>query len=198
MSPAKHLILVKHSQPEILEDVPAREWHLSETGRMRAYELAGKLISYQSELVVSSVEPKARETAEILAENLGLKFQIVDGLHEHDRSRSPYYSKDEFQNLVREFFARPIELVFGSETGSEALGRFRQAANSVLNSHQDKNIVIVAHGTVISLYISWLTGCAGYDLWKQLGLPSFVVLDIQSKTLIHTENLTQGESYGLH
>ena len=190
MKPAKYLILVKHSLPEIIEDVPAREWHLSEAGRVRACELAGRLILYQPEVIVSSVEPKARETASILAENVGLEFQIVDGLHEHDRSQSPYYSKTEFQNLVREFFAKPAALIFGSETANEALVRFRQAVDVVLSFHHDKNVVVVAHGTVISLYVSWLTGCDGYDLWKELGLPSFVVFDIQSKTLIETVNLT--------
>ncbi len=188
MSPAKHLILVKHSSPEIVEGVPAREWHLSDEGRVRAYELAEKIILYQPEILVSSVEPKARETASILAENLGLEFHVIDGLHEHDRSRSPYYSKDEFQNLVREFFARPTELVFGSETADAALLRFRQAVDIIMNSHHEQNIIAVSHGTVISLYVSWLTGCDGYNLWKELELPSFVTLDIQSKTLIKTEN----------
>ena len=187
---AKHLILVKHSLPEILENVPAREWHLSEVGQARARELAEKLMRYQPEIIVSSVEPKARETAEITAENLGLDFQVVESLHEHDRSASPYYSKDEFQNLVQDFFNKPNKLVFGNETADSALARFRRAVDFVLNSYSDKNVVIVAHGTVISLYVSWLTGCNGYDLWMKLGLPSFVVLDIQSKTLIHTENLT--------
>lgn len=190
MSTAKHLILVKHSLPEIMEDIPAREWHLSEEGRVCASELAGKLMLHQPEIIVSSVEPKARETANILAENFELEFQTIEGLHEHDRSQSPHYSKDEFQNLVGEFFTRPAELVFGGETANEALTRFRQAADVVLNSDLDKNIVVVAHGTVISLYVSWLTGCDGYKLWKELGLPSFVVLDIQSKILIETVNLT--------
>ena len=186
----KYLILVKHSLPEVREDIPAREWTLSEEGRTRARELAGKLFSYQPEIMVSSVEPKARETASILAENLGLEFQEVAGLHEHDRSGAPYYSKNEFQTLVQEFFAKPAELIFGNETANSALGRFRQAVDVVLNSYSNKNIVVVTHGTVISLYVSWLTGCDGYVLWQELGLPSFVVLDIQSKTLIETVNLT--------
>src|ERR1044071_8712154 len=138
MTPEKHLILVKHSLPEINENVPARAWHLSEEGRVRAHGLAGKLMAYQPEVIVSSVEPKARETASILAENLGLEFQEFEGLHEHDRSKSPYYSKNEFQNLVQEFFARPAELVFGSETANEALKRFRQAVDTLLNSYDDK------------------------------------------------------------
>lgn len=189
MSSVKYLILVKHSLPEVKENVPSRKWILSEEGRRRTRELAGKLASYQPELIISSVEPKARETASILAENLGLEFQEVEGLHEHDRSGSPYYPKDEFQNLIQEFFDKPSELVFGNETADIALGRFRQAADFLLSSYGEKNLVIVAHGTVISLYVAWLTGCNGYDLWKELGLPSFVVLDIQSKTLIETVNL---------
>ena len=189
MNSAKYLILVKHSLPEILEDVPAHDWHLSEEGRERALGLVGKLIQYQPEIVVSSVDPKARETASILAENLGLEFREVEDLHEHDRSGEPYHSKDKFQNLVYEFFDKPNELIFGSETANEAFARFRQAVDIVLNAYNDKTIVLVAHGTVISLYVAWLTGCDGYDLWRELGLPSFVVLDIQSKILLNTENL---------
>jgi len=185
----KYLILVKHSSPEILKDVPAREWTLSEEGRTRAHELAEKLKSYQLKVIFSSIEPKAGETAKILAENLRLEFQEVAGLHEHDRSRSPYYSKDEFQKLVQEFFTKPSELVFGNETADAALKRFYQAVDSVLNSYNAENIILVAHGTVISLYVSWLTGCDGYKLWKELGLPSFIVLDIQSKTLLEIVNL---------
>ena len=185
----KPLILVKHSLPEVLEGVPAREWNLSEDGRARAQELAGKLKVYQPEIVVSSVEPKARETAQILSENLGLEFHVVDGLHEHDRRKSPYYSKDDFQDLVRGFFERPAMLVFGNETANQALERFRLAVDTVLSSYEGKTIAIVAHGTVISLFVSWLTGCDGYQLWKNLGPPSFVVVDVQSKLLLKVENL---------
>lgn len=189
MNSAKYLILVKHSLPENLKDVPAREWHLSETGQGLAHVLAGKLLIYQPEIIVSSMEPKARETAAILADDLGLEFHEIKDLHEHDRSGVPYHEKAIFQNFVRELFDKPDELVFGNETANAALARFRHAVEHVLSLYTDKTITIVAHGTVISLFVSWLTGCNGYSLWQELGLPSFVVLDIQSKILIKTENL---------
>ena len=189
MNSAKRLILVKHSLPDVLEDVPAYEWHISEAGRVHARELAGKLIQYQPEIMVSSIEPKARETAAILADDLGLEFHEIKDLHEHDRSGVPYHEKAIFQNFVRELFDKPDELVFGNETANAALARFRHAVEHVLSLYTDKTITIVAHGTVISLFVSWLTGCNGYSLWQELGLPSFVVLDIQSKILIETENL---------
>ena len=187
---AGSLILVKHSLPDVLEDVPAREWDLSEEGKTRAQKLAAKLVHFRPQVIVSSIEPKAQQTAEIIAGILGLEYHSVDGLHEHDRSQSPYTSKDEFQSLVQAFFDKPNQLVFGNETGDQALVRFRQAVDSVMNSHDDKLVLIVAHGTVIALFVSWLTGCDGYLLWQKLGLPSFVVLDIQFKAILQTENLS--------
>jgi broad specificity phosphatase PhoE len=185
----KPLILVKHSLPEIMESISAREWALSEEGRTRARKLAELLHPYEPEAIACSVEPKARETASILAENLGPDVHIVENLHEHDRSSSPYYSKEEFQKLVQEFFEKPDSLVLGSETATQSLMRFRGAVDSVLRSCKDENVIIVSHGTVIALFVSWLTGCDGYALWQQLGLPSFVVLDMQSRALLKTENL---------
>jgi broad specificity phosphatase PhoE len=186
----KQLILVKHSLPEIVEDVPAREWELSEKGRALAERLADRLRQYQPEVVISSTEPKAKQTAEIVSASLDITPRVVDGLHEHDRSHSPIYSQEKFQTLVRELFDKPDVLVFGDETANQALTRFRDSINAILNSHVNKNLVVVAHGTVISLFVSWLTGLDGYLLWKELGLPSFVVLDIQSKVLLKTENIS--------
>jgi broad specificity phosphatase PhoE len=185
----KPLILVKHSLPEVLEAIPAREWTLSEEGRNRARKLAEILLPYQPEVIASSMEPKAQETASILAENLRLPVHTVEGLQEHDRSSSLYYSTVEFQKLVQKFFEKPDILVFGSETATQSLVRFQRAVESILISCKSENVIIVSHGTVISLFVSWLTGYDGHLLWQELGLPSFVVLDMQSRALLKTENL---------
>ena len=184
----KYLILAKHSLPKIVENVPAREWKLSEEGRVRARRLAERLRSYQPEVIVSSIEPKAKETAEIIARKQNLTLQIVEGLHEHDRSQSQYLSQDEFQASVRKFFENPAILVFGSETADECYRRFNQAVQSILDQYGDKTMVIVAHGTVISLFVSRLTGISDLFLWSELAFPSFVVIDMQSALLIEKEN----------
>lgn len=183
------LILVKHSQPEIVEVLSAHEWNLSESGRSRAALLTDELKPYQPEVLVSSVEPKARQTAEILGESLNLKVQIAEGLHEHNRHGIPFYSHDEFQSIVRKFFEKPDILIFGNETADQALVRFRAAVEVVMKTCIDKRIAIVSHGTVISLFVSWVTGGDGYSLWEALGLPSFVVLDLQNKRLLETVNI---------
>ena len=115
----KPLILVKHSLPKIAENIPAREWRLSEEGGVHTRRLAERLSRYQPEVIVSSIEPKAQETAEIIARTYNLTMEIVEDLHEHDRSKSQYLSQDDFQASVRKFFENPDTLVFGNETANQ-------------------------------------------------------------------------------
>src|SRR5512134_626616 len=118
-----NLILVKHSHAAAREDIPAREWNLSQEGQVRARRLAQKLIPFRPGVIVSSTEPKAKETAEVLAREVHLEFHTAENLHEHDRSNVPLLSEHEFHASVRRFFERPDELVFGHETANEAYAR---------------------------------------------------------------------------
>ena len=180
----KYLILVRHSVPEIENDRPANTWHLSREGQLRAQRLALLLESYDPDIILSSDEPKAKETAEILAAQLGLSLQIVPNLHEHDRSDVPLLSHESFQASIRDFFQKPTELAFGNETADQASARFYQAVHSILSEHRGETVVIVTHGTVISLFVSRLTGSSDLELWNQLGLPSFVAMDLGSNAVI--------------
>jgi broad specificity phosphatase PhoE len=140
-------------------------------------------------VIVSSIEPKARQTAELICEDLGVDVVVMDGLHEHDRGGVPFYSKDKFQSLVQELFENPDVLVFGGETATQALVRFRESVELIMNLYDNKRMVIVSHGTVISLFVSWLTGVDGISLWEKLSLPSYVVLDVQNKNMLETVNI---------
>ena len=185
----KYLMLVKHSLPEIVESIPACEWRLSDEGRVRAQRLAERLSPFHPEKIVSSIEPKAKETAEILADRYNLEYHTADGLHEHDRRTTPFLSPHQFQQAVREFFEKPDTLVFGSETAEAAYARFSSAVNAVLSESANQTILIVSHGTVISLFVSRMAGISDMRLWSELGLPSYVVLDMQTKVLIARENI---------
>jgi broad specificity phosphatase PhoE len=185
----KYLILVKHSLPEIIKELPANKWKLSKQGQARAHELAVQLDCYQPEVIVSSNEPKAKETAEIIARKCQLELHTIGDLHEHDRSNESYLSKDEFQASIRELFQQSNVLIFGRETANQAHARFTRSVHSILNNHANKTVVIVSHGTVIALFVARLTGLSDLLLWQELGLPSFIVIDLQSKTVIAKENI---------
>ena len=172
------LFLIKHSLPDIREDIPPSLWHLSEEGIRRAHLLAPQVAGFGLHSVFSSQEPKAAETAEILAADLKLPFQSLPNLHEHVRPIRPNFNQASFEADVADLFARPNELVFGSETADQAHERFHVALQAILDEHPTQNLAVVAHGTVISLFVSRACGIEPFPLWKSLGLPSFLVLDI--------------------
>ena len=80
----------------------------------------------------------------------------------------PYLSKPEFQASIQEFLQRPNILVFGKETANQTYARFYRSVDSVLQCYLDKTIAIVAHGTVISLFVSRIIGMSDLLLWNEL------------------------------
>jgi broad specificity phosphatase PhoE len=189
----RSLILVKHSLPEIVPVVPAHQWHLSEKGRLQCIALAKRLTCHLPGCIVSSKEPKAVETAQLVADHVGQTVQIIEGLHEHDRSNVEWTSEERFEAQVAAFFRHPDRLVMGTETASEARKRFTQAVTSVLQEHPNDTVVIFAHGTVITLFVAQAVGLEAFRLWKQLGLPSFVVMSLPEVELVSVvESLEAG------
>ena len=146
------LMVVKHSLPDIIPTLPARQWRLSSAGRQRCKPLADKLASHQLDVIVASVEPKAAETGQIVGDLLGKACQTAKGLNEHERSDVGWFeSKERFEAAVAEFFARPRQLVFGGESADQAHQRFSQAIARVMERHPDQNVAVVSHGTVMTL-----------------------------------------------
>ena len=171
------LILVKHAMPVLVSGKPANSWLLSDEGRKSCAALAERLREHQPDIIVTSSEPKANETGLLVAEKLGIPFETAPGLHEHERSTTPLADNPAgWEALVGEFFARPDELVFGDETATQARKRFSDAMDTVLEQHPDETLVVVCHGTVISLYAAQVAGIDPFPLWQRLGLPSYVVL----------------------
>ena len=172
------LVLVKHSMPEIEPDKPASAWNLGEVGRRRSMLLAVRLREFNPALVWSSREPKAIETAEIVANDLGVPVKIADGLEEHHRENVPFLpSKEEFEEAVERFFRCPDRLVLGTETAEQSRERFFDAIEKVLEAaHADS--IVVTHGTVMTLFAASVGGVQTMDFWRRLGLPSYVVLAV--------------------
>ena len=179
------LILVKHAMPEKTADVPARDWSLSNAGREKSRTLAQELTAYTPQTIISSTEPKAMQTAEIVAEMLHIPYCTFPNLHEHDRSNVlANDGQEQFEAKVQALFDRPNDLVYGLETGNAALRRFSHAIDSALDQFPVETLVVVAHGTVISLYLASVCGLDPFPLWKSLQLPSYVVLQIPENTLL--------------
>ena len=117
--------------PLVEPRTPPSSWRLSEKGRLQSGVLAEKLKKYCLGCLVASEEPKAAETAEVLAQRLGLAWGVAPGLHEHDRTGAAFGTQNEFESAARTFFENPGSLVWGNETAEQARARFTDAVRAV-------------------------------------------------------------------
>jgi broad specificity phosphatase PhoE len=177
-------VLVRHSQPEIVPGAAPSLWRLSVEGRRRCRALADKLLAYAPEVVLTSIEPKAQETAELIATQLRRPCRTVQGLHEHLRDDVGLLGATEFEQAITRFFSEPATRVIGPETADAAHARFSEAVSSLLTLHPHGSVAVVAHGTVITLLVSRANGLEPLQFWKRLGLPSLVVLTRPSLRLV--------------
>ena len=178
------LILIKHAAPEVVPSVPPEQWHLSGKGRASCETLAEMLRPHGPKIIISSTEPKAVETAEAVAEKLGIGHQIAPDLHEHDRSNVPHMRSSDFISAVEWFFRKPDELVLGRETARQAEERFSRAVQNVLRDHSSDDIAVSSHGTVIALLLARHSDRKAFQLWRELGLPSFAVMETSPLKLL--------------
>jgi broad specificity phosphatase PhoE len=153
--------------------VPPKQWRLSQPGLDLCLPLADALRPYTPEILLSSREPKAIDTANLIANQLGLSVHIAAGLDEH---RRPYIAEG-FKDLMQRFFQAPDECVFGEESAVEATDRFGTAVDAAVKVNAGNTLAIVTHGTVLALYAAPLFGLEPYFLWTRMSHPSFVVLD---------------------
>ena len=185
----RKLILIKHASPKVEEGLPPERWPLSEEGKARCEALARELAALSPAAVVSSEEMKASETARIVAEKLGVHHHLAPDLHEHDRSNVPQLRSAEFISMMELLFRRPGELVLGKETAVAALSRFRSALDEVLAEHAEGNVAVVSHGTVIALLLEKLDPKRkGFEVWRAMKLPSFVVVALPGMTVERVVN----------
>ncbi|MGE5608094.1 MAG: histidine phosphatase family protein [Bacillota bacterium] len=174
----RKLILIKHAKPAVIPEVPSHQWELSNEGRRKCEPLAEKIKAHAPEIVITSEEPKARETGRIVAGLLGKPFQTAAGLYEHDRSNVPHIASRDFLSWMAMFFQERNSRAFGRESAAEAQARITKAVDGVLAAHPQGNIALVTHGTVLSLLIAAHTGEDPYQLYRKMGLPSYIAFSL--------------------
>jgi broad specificity phosphatase PhoE len=182
----RRLILARHAAPIKQPTVPAHEWPLSPAGQADAERLAELLAPYAPATMIASDEPKAQQTAQPLADRLGIPVEIMPGLHEHERRTVDYLDDEAFQATMARFFAEPDTLVFGEETAHQALARFTAAVEDALARYPVGDIALFTHGTVMSLFVAAHSDHEPMAFWYHLNLPAWVVFTAPDFKLLET------------
>ena len=179
------IILVRHSVSEQNPGVAYDQWGLSSAGLAKCRSLAARLQYYEADLVVTSPEPKAYQTASEICSSLGTKLEVDPALIEHRRQTEPFFdNRDDFVRRVESLLRNPDRLVFGEETGDEARQRFQTAVERHADAHGGPATIVVSHATVMSLFLANVLGLNPIDFWRRLGMPGFVALQYPEFELI--------------
>ncbi|MFN8450354.1 MAG: histidine phosphatase family protein [Anaerolineae bacterium] len=126
------------------------EGDLTELGRSQAAKAARWLADKSIMQVRSSPSHRARQTAEIVAEALGVMATIDDDLREADCGDVENLPFDEALSIWRQVYVRWLlfdaEARFpGGESYAEAIERFARALG---NCPPDESVLLVTHGDV--------------------------------------------------
>ena len=179
-APPTTTLLVRHGQTPMSVDKRFSgigDPELTEVGRAQAAAAAARLAGSGATAVVSSPLSRARETAGLVAQALGLEVAVEPGLRETDFGDWEGYTFAEVkQRWPRELDAwladTGVAPPFG-ESFDATSTRVRQARDRVLASYGGQTVVLVSHVTPIKTLLRFALDAPPSALYRmQLDLAS--------------------------
>jgi probable phosphoglycerate mutase len=155
-------LLIRHGESEGNREwrlQGQREYPMTERGHCQAEALARRLARWQIAAVYSSPLRRARETAAVIAEALGLAVQVLPGVEEYDFGELSGLTWWEIQKrapaLAAAVVSRSAEHPqYPGEEGREA---FRQRVCGALwglrEDHHGDTVAVVTHAGVIAVFL---------------------------------------------
>jgi broad specificity phosphatase PhoE len=150
------LYFITHPEVNIDPNVPVPKWSLSDVGKKRITKMLSQSWVNNIEIIYSSTEQKAIDGALILADHLNKDVNQIESLGEIDRSSTGFLEGEAFWKVVSEFFNNPNDSVKGWEKAIDAQTRIVETVKMIASKHEGKNIVIISHGAVASLFLAYL------------------------------------------
>ncbi|EAR25658.1 YhfR [marine actinobacterium PHSC20C1] len=151
------LSLIRHGQTDWnaaarmqgSSDIP-----LNDIGRQQARDAVEVLRGSEWDVIVSSPLQRARETAQIIADGLGLELgRSYDLLIEREYGEGEGLTKAEIDEKWPDILGYP-----GLEPLDSVVKRGIAALDQVSVDYADKKVIVVCHGTIIRYTLSELAG----------------------------------------
>ncbi|MBF4615722.1 histidine phosphatase family protein [Curtobacterium sp. VKM Ac-1376] len=166
-----------HAEVVVDPAVAIESWGLSPEGRARAARAAAVAWDAGTRRIVSSTERKAVETADVLADAVGVPADRDPLLGEIDRSATGYLPPTVFESVVDAFFAEPERSVRGWERAADAQDRIVAAVRAQCATG---DATIVSHGAVGALLLAHLRGVPITRALDQPGMGSVFHFDARA------------------
>ena len=155
--------LLRHSEPTVFGRINGRlpGVGLSVKGCAEIAVMAKRLAEEKIDAIYASPLQRTRETAEILANRLGLPIQYREDVIELDFGEWTGLTADEVRKDVRWQMwssCRSIAAIPGGESWRQVQDRVVHALFDLQQVHPDQSLVIVSHGDVIRAALLFALG----------------------------------------
>lgn len=157
-----NLLLARHGESEwiVRGDEAGFNSPLTDRGRQQARLLGRWLAANQGvDVIYASPLIRARETAEIVAAELGLPFTLNDGLREFEVS---YWREDD--DYAPPHINGSAASAYLPESYQPFKARVQGAARRILEAHPQGTVLIVAHGGTVGTIVRCLLGVHNFGV----------------------------------
>jgi broad specificity phosphatase PhoE len=145
-------VYLTHPEVDIDPTLPPPQWRLNATGRARATAFAERRLFPTGTPIIASPEPKALETAQIIAAPSGANIEAGAAFRESDRPGIGFLLPAEFEARLAALYAVPDASAVGWETAIAAQNRIVAAVTAAAAARAgEPTLVFVGHGTVGTL-----------------------------------------------
>lgn len=154
------LLVVRHALPLRSEPGEGSDPHLSEEGLAQAARLPDALSRFPITRLVSSPQRRAIQTAEPLAERLGLTVDIDERLAEYDRDHGHYIPIEQIAKENPEELARLASGRLPSTVDETAFRERVVAAvdDLVAAADHEETVAVFSHGGVTNILLHHILG----------------------------------------
>lgn len=166
------VVFVRHALPVVDATMSSRLWPLTEQGRLATRQLAARLKLEPNQIVVSSDEIKARETADLLSDRVTVDPRLAE-------VQRPWVA-DDYRQLAETWLGgAPVQ---GWESMPSAIERMGMAVNEAIGKGEG-SAYLVTHGLIMSAYIGSVAEIDPGALWSELGFPDVRALDFHGRSV---------------
>lgn len=177
-----HLHLVRHGRPAVSADQPSTGWPLHPAARADVAALRAAAPWPDNAVWISSPEPKALQTAELLTD-----APVAVDVRLHEAVRHTWIDDAaEFRRAVLDSFAEPDRAaVDGWEPLSRTRDRLVGAVAGLAPDHPSHDLVLVGHGTAFTLLVAAiLDRPCDVAAWGTMTMPDHWQYDLTARRVI--------------
>ncbi|MBI5664159.1 MAG: histidine phosphatase family protein [Nitrospirae bacterium] len=180
-----NLLMIRHGEiPSNVNKVYAGRSpeSLTRSGVLQAIQASEKLKGYKIDALYSSPIQRALETAQIIAEKVGVDLRVDGSFRELEMGPWEGMSEDDVARLYPNEWSvwshKPAELKLpGRETLDELLARVLAGIRNLYQDDPANNTVIVTHVAIIRVLLLWHERMS-LNLYKTIHVPNAKVFEI--------------------